>query len=274
MVSEATNTEYIFELLQHRSPGRHTAVAYTKLAGLIDIEAKAGWRRARSVSRRAASLADDPEAAEPIYWYRKAVEVAPNYAKAHMNLGLTLQKTEGGSSGNGGGAKRAFIASATLGNQQAAYILGTQYYSKGHPEHVRWITHAAALGDPDGIYVLGMVYEYGWGVAVDRMLSAQLYRRAALQSSNHALFALGKHYKRGTLGLDVDMTASFTLVSLAAAKGFRDAQANVIADPALLAFCRLFATGGAPAPEAEGEDSDADDDIPDLVENFEEAAIV
>ena len=98
--------------------------------------------------------------------------------------------------------------------------------------------------------------------------------RAALQSSTHALFALGKHYKRGTLRLDVDMATSFTLVSLAAAKGFRDAQANVIADPALLAFCLLFAIGVAPAPEAEGEDSDADDDIPDLVENFEEATIV
>lgn len=76
--------------------------------------------------------------------------------------------------------RKIFFRHRGWGDQQAAYILGTQYYSKGHPEHVRWITHAAALGDSDGIYVLGMVYEYGWGVAVDRMLSAQLYRRAAL----------------------------------------------------------------------------------------------
>ena len=224
LVPEATTTEYIFDLLQHRSPGRHTAVAYCKLATLIDNEAKATGRGGgRSVSQRAVVLADDPQAAEPIYWYRKAVEVAPNYAKAHLNLGITLEETGGGGSG---AAKRAFIASAKLGNPQAAYKIGTEYYPKGDRKYVQWITQAAALGLTDGIYVLGMVYEHGWGVGVDHALSVLLYRRAALQASNDALFALGNHYKRGTLGLDVDLNASFALVSLAAAKGFRDAQFN------------------------------------------------
>ena len=90
---------------------------------------------------------------------------------------------------DGSGASSRLVASA--------WVAVGQYYLTGIPNSdikpdavraLQYFTHAANMGDADGQYHLGLLYQYGVGVPKDLGKAAELYQKAADQG-NHAAIA-------------------------------------------------------------------------------------
>src|SRR5258708_19126024 len=82
----------------------------------------------------------------------------------------------------------------------------------------------AEKGDAEAQLKLGMDYEKGWNVTVDRDQAAEWYQKAADQGSTEAFYLLGQIYGDKTWPLH-DLKRSFKFTSRAAEAG--DAKAQV-----------------------------------------------
>ncbi len=90
-----------------------------------------------------------------------------------------------------------FSALANQGNPLAQYNLGVMYeFGQGiaanDSQAVAWYRRAADQGDADAQHALGLMYEDGNGVARNDTLAAKWYRRAARQGIAEARTALAR----------------------------------------------------------------------------------
>ena len=86
----------------------------------------------------------DPRAA--CEHYRKAVEIAPNYAKAHVNLGIGLAAT-----GDSDGAVQSYRAALAIdtGSAPANYNLATLLYARGELQEAANLLRRALKSKPE-----------------------------------------------------------------------------------------------------------------------------
>lgn len=82
------------------------------------------------------------------------------------------------------GAFKRFHEAAAQGNADAQYYLGVMYADgqgtqRNYPEAVRWYEKAAAQNHPDALYALARLYVTGLGVEADASRAVELYGRAA-----------------------------------------------------------------------------------------------
>lgn len=110
--------------------------------------------------------------------YRKAVEIAPNYAKAHLNLGIGLAAT-----GDSDGALHSYRAALAIdpGNAPANYNLATLLYDRGELQDAAILLRRALEckpGFPEAHVALSNVYDsQGEHAAAAASLEAALRHR-------------------------------------------------------------------------------------------------
>ena len=115
---------------------------------------------------------------------------------------------------------RALLAAAVLvwsaGPAAADYLDGLAAYERGENSAAmqEW-TVAAAAGDLDAIYALGILYLYGRGEARDALEAAAMFRRAAEGRHAGAQYALGVMYHDGN-GVPRDFREAARYYALAA----------------------------------------------------------
>lgn len=91
---------------------------------------------------------------------------------------------------------------------------------------MRWYFDAAAAGNPQAQFMLGLKYETGTDVARDYRTAADWYERAARQGYPEAQFKLASLLERG-LGRSADAAAAAQWYERAARAGFAPAQYNL-----------------------------------------------
>lgn len=93
---------------------------------------------------------------------------------------------------------------AAKGNVQAEYLLGIAYRSgRGVPRDLekaeRWLSRADRNGSPDARYALGMMYRNGLGVARSRDKAIELFERAAAAGHERAKRELDSIARSGSV---------------------------------------------------------------------------
>lgn len=102
----------------------------------------------------------------------------------------------------------------------------------GHVDHspygqaMQWYFDAAAAGNPQAQFLLGLKYETGTDVPQDYRTAADWYERAARQGYVEAEFKLATLLERG-LGRQADASAAARWYERAARAGFAPAQYNL-----------------------------------------------
>ncbi len=119
-----------------------------------------------------------------------------------------------------GAAMRWYERAAADGNVEAQYLLGLKYErgvevpaDSGKAAH--WYARAAAQGHAEAQFRLASMYVRGDGVAADSSLAAQLYEKAAGHGLPAAQYNLGAAYLNGT-GVDRDAERALAWISIAA----------------------------------------------------------
>ena len=84
----------------------------------------------------------------------------------------------------------------------------------------------AAAGAANAEFMVGVIYENGYGVAADPVLAAKWYRRAADRGLASAQYNLSVFYQLGR-GVALDLSEAARLSRLAAEKGHAAAQTNL-----------------------------------------------
>jgi len=64
--------------------------------------------------------------------------------------------------------------------------------AQSNEEALKWYRLAAAQGNADALYMLGVCYQHGQGVPRDLDEALRLYKRAAAQGSAEAAAAVGQ----------------------------------------------------------------------------------
>ena len=101
-------------------------------------------------------------------------------------------------------ARKELLPLAKKGNARAQNALGLMYHRGGASvvrndrEAVRWFRKAAAQGDAEGQFHLGLMYCEGMGVARDVRQAIRWYLKAADQGNTQAQYRIGELYVTGT----------------------------------------------------------------------------
>lgn len=112
------------------------------------------------------------------------------------------------------------------------YDLGYDYYNgsggrkQDYVQAVRFYTAAARLGHASAACNLGLCYDLGLGVAVDKQEAIVLYRQGANGGSANAACNLGWLYESGD-GIPKDYAEAVRYYQMAADKGLARAQCNL-----------------------------------------------
>ena len=119
-------------------------------------------------------------------------------------------------------------------------------------EAAKWCQLAAAQGNADAQFNLGVAYGKGQGVRQDHAEAAKWYRLAAAQGFASAQFNLGFMYVTGQ-GVRQDYVQAHMLWNLAAAQGVADAiktrdRAANLMTPAQIAEAQRLAREWKPTP--------------------------
>ena len=102
-------------------------------------------------------------------------------------------------------AEEAYLRAANLGFSKAMVRLGVVYaLEKKMHQAVSWLTKAAALGDSDAEYQLGLINEQGLGQSPEVAEAIQYYRQAATNGHAKAMLALARLYQEG-VGVNKDL---------------------------------------------------------------------
>ena len=120
-------------------------------------------------------------------------------------------------------------ARAEAGDVSAELLVGFRYMNGGTKDPqaaMRWITLAAAHGQPVAQYVLGTMYSHGSGVTADAARALQWYEAAALQGNRKAMHALAVAYDEGD-GVAKSPSEAVRWFSRAASLGYVDSQFNL-----------------------------------------------
>jgi TPR repeat protein len=131
------------------------------------------------------------------YWYARAA--AQKFDSAQLNLGIILANRPRPQFKK---AMRLYRLAAAQGNRNAKFNLG-MYYAEGRGVRsnprlaFRWYLGAAEQGDPTAQNYVGFCYHEGTGVRRDFKESVRWYRKAARGGDARALRNLGLCYKFG-----------------------------------------------------------------------------
>jgi len=109
---------------------------------------------------------------------------------------------------------------AERGEAQAQYLVGRLYedgfgVEQNYGEAARWYRAAAEQGDPFAQHALSVFYAVGWGVAADPAESVKWLRRSAEQGYYYAENDLGSRYRLGR-GVPQDNNLAYLWLDLAA----------------------------------------------------------
>ena len=98
--------------------------------------------------------------------------------------------------------------------------------SKDYTQAVYWYRAAANRGHAQAQCNLGLFYEHGLGVPVDKAIAAAWYRKAADQGHAQSQCNLAFFYERG-VGVEKDLTQAILLYRKSADQGYTRAQHNL-----------------------------------------------
>jgi TPR repeat protein len=109
---------------------------------------------------------------------------------------------------------------AERGQARAQYLLGRLYedgfgVEQNYGEAARWYRAAAEQGDPLAQHALSVFYAVGWGVAADPAESVKWLRRSAEQGYYYAENDLGSRYRMGR-GVPQDDSLAYMWLDVAA----------------------------------------------------------
>ena len=111
-------------------------------------------------------------------------------------------------------------AKAGFDEATAAFAVGD------YPKALAEITPLAKQGDPRSQYAMGVLYENGFGVAIDTTVAASWYLKAAEQGNSDAQYNLGAMYEHG-VGMPVNYPEAAQWYRPAAEQGDIDALNNL-----------------------------------------------
>jgi TPR repeat protein len=216
--------------------------------------------RAFAQFRRAADLGNGDAMHELARCYQLGIGTAPNAAEAQRWLkageaaGIDAgprqtntrtqpdqADTDAGQSlynaKNYVGAFEAFRRAAEAGNAHAELGLGVLYefgqgVAQNDGEAARWYRKAADAGDAGAQKNLGQLYENGQGVPENWALAAELYQKSAAQGNVEGEFALGRAYEFG-IGIEQNRAEAVKWFSRASSQGDSKAAyfAKFLSDP-------------------------------------------
>ncbi len=107
------------------------------------------------------------------------------------------------------------------------FTQGWEAYDQGkYSEAMKIWEPLARQGNTDAQINLGVMYDYGKGVAENHAMAAQWYQRAAKQGHKSAQFNLGQMYLQGR-GVEQDIRQAIHWLKQAAQQGFAIAQYNL-----------------------------------------------
>ena len=120
---------------------------------------------------------------------------------------------------------------AAQGDANAQYNLGVMYdngdgVTQDYQTALKWYRKAAAQGDATAQYALGVMYDNGNGVTQDYQKALEWYRKAAAQGDAKAQYNLGVMYNNGN-GVTQDYQTALKWYRKAAAQGHASAQYNL-----------------------------------------------
>lgn len=122
---------------------------------------------------------------------------------------------------------KGYQKAAAQGDADAQYMLGLAYATgEGVPKDavqaIEWYQKAAAQGNATAQHMLGLVYATGKGVPKDTAKAAHWYTKAAAQGKAPAQYSLGMAYANSE-GVTRDLVRAYAWFDLAAAQGNKDA---------------------------------------------------
>jgi len=118
---------------------------------------------------------------------------------------------------------------ADLGNARAQVDLAHAYHDgagglkQDDAAAVEWFKKAAAQGDLEGEYNLGIAYYRGIGVTKDINEAVKWFHKSAEQGDAEAQYIVAAAYQNGVGGMPKDLVQSDYWLSLAETQGNRDA---------------------------------------------------
>lgn len=149
-----------------------------------------------------------------IYWMRKAVENgdedAPEQLKAY-------EKTAAD-------AKAAMAGDAEAQADYAKFLMQTGNSTEqpekdiNYAECVKWAQKAADQGNADGMWIMGLAYEHGRGVAPNSSKAVEYYQKGAELGNDQAMNSYAAYISRGNVPGKTAKDA-FELIKKAAEKG-------------------------------------------------------
>ncbi|KAI8803839.1 hypothetical protein BJ742DRAFT_471254 [Cladochytrium replicatum] len=189
---------------------------------------------------------DFPECAEAHYQLGMIYERSRNYQSAEL---ATKHFTEAARRGHTEGQFRAALAletrlnrnyalasefltlAAEAGHALAMHRLADHYLNGDSPmipqdpsQAVSYLRQASEKGHVDACYKLGLMYNYGNGVTVDKKEAVRLFRQAAFENHPRAQYELGKLHLVGAEGLARSPPTAIKYLEKAASQGLSDAE--------------------------------------------------
>lgn len=144
------------------------------------------------------AVPNDPKLA--LEWFRKGAEKGS--AKAQLNLGNLLLKGQGDTAADPETRRKEALQwiqkAADQNLPEAASTFGSILYfgdhgiEKNHDLTAKYLKIAAQADIASAQNMLGLLYDYGWGVPMDKAMAQQWFRKAALQGNLKAQSNLGR----------------------------------------------------------------------------------
>ncbi len=117
------------------------------------------------------------------------------------------------------------LKKAQSGDVDAQFQLGMEYIDKiDYSNALKWLQEAASKDHPGAIFMLGGIYNCGWGVKVDKAKAFEWLNKASALHVNGADFLLSYFYLNGEV-VEQDTNKGQLLLAKAAVGGVRDAAA-------------------------------------------------
>ena len=119
------------------------------------------------------------------------------------------------------------LKKAQSGDIDAQLELGLEYLdNKDYPNAFKWLNEAASKDHPGAIFMLGCIYNNGWGVKVDKAKAFELLKKASELGVHGADFLLSSFYLEGEV-VKQDTHKAQLLLAKAAVGGVSDAAASL-----------------------------------------------
>ncbi|MBO7542994.1 SEL1-like repeat protein [bacterium] len=156
------------------------------------------------------------------YWYELAAQQSD--PEANEKIGRYYLFEIGGKEKNVETALKYLANAAYAGRPGAMTLLGNyNYYLKKYDYALGWYKNAAAKDDTEALYKLGLMYEYGDGVAEDHPAAFKYFQTAADKGHIDAWINLGIDYLIGR-GTDKNLAKANQWIGKAANAGKPAAQ--------------------------------------------------